>query len=164
MQPERIGKRVARLRQQHGWTQQEVADRIAISRVAVSHIEMDLSVPSERTIALLAGLFKISPYALVEGTTYPPAKAERLPAIVCRYTELEMNLALLHSDLAWLSRYEDSGQRRQLVSEVWHKWMPRLQQWAQESLDGRHQELIASARQALAQVYEVDAPQKSRKS
>lgn len=162
MQPERIGKRVARLRQQHGWTQQEVADRIAISRVAVSHIEMDLSIPSERTIALLAGLFKISPHALVKGTTYPPAKAERLPAIVCRYTELEVNLALLHNDLAWLSRQEKNSEWCQLSAEIWQKWMPRLQRWAQESLDGRHQELIASARQALAEAF--GAPQKSRKS
>src|SRR3954447_18468783 len=37
--PELLGKRVAALRAGLGWTQQDLADRLAISRVAVSHIE-----------------------------------------------------------------------------------------------------------------------------
>jgi transcriptional regulator with XRE-family HTH domain len=56
---ESIGKRIARLRQERGWTQQDLATRLASSRVAVSHIEMDLIIPSERTVTLLAGLFKL---------------------------------------------------------------------------------------------------------
>ena len=38
--------------------------------------------PGERTVALLAGLFKIEPHELVAGTDYPLAKAERLPVVV----------------------------------------------------------------------------------
>src|SRR3989304_8739475 len=98
---ETIGKRIARLRQETGWTQRALAARRAISRVAVSQIEMDLTLPSERTVTLLAGLFKLSPQALVEGTTYPLAKAERLPQVACCYTALEYDLALLN-DLAWI--------------------------------------------------------------
>jgi hypothetical protein len=45
--------------------------------------------PGERTVALLAGLFKVEPAALVAGTAYPAAKAERLPAVVARHTEVE---------------------------------------------------------------------------
>ena len=66
--PETIGQRIAQLRQANGWTQQALAERIAISRVAISHIEMDLTTPGERTIALLAGVFKLSPQALVADT------------------------------------------------------------------------------------------------
>ena len=83
-----LGRRIARLRADLGWTQQDVADRLGVSRVAVSHIESGLSVPSERTITLLAGLFKLEPHELVADTAYPMAKAERLPVVACRYTEV----------------------------------------------------------------------------
>jgi transcriptional regulator with XRE-family HTH domain len=41
MQLETIGRRPARLRQEQGWTQQTLATRLAISRVTVSHFEID---------------------------------------------------------------------------------------------------------------------------
>src|SRR3954452_18768908 len=93
-----LGRRIASLRSSLGWTQQELADRLAVSRVAVSHIEAGLRDPGERTVALLAGLFKLEPWELVDGTSYPAAKAERLPAVVCRYTEVELQLRLLEED------------------------------------------------------------------
>lgn len=77
------------------WTQQDVADRLAISRVAVSHLESGVTVPSERTVTLLAGLFKLEPHELVADTDYPVAKAERLPVVAARYTEVELQLRLL---------------------------------------------------------------------
>lgn len=92
---ENLGRRISALRGELGWTQQDLAERLAVSRVAVSHMEAGLSVPGERTVALLAGLFKMEPHELVEGTSYPPAKAERLPVVVPRYTESEMQLRLL---------------------------------------------------------------------
>ena len=101
---ETLGQRVARLRCLLGWTQQELADRAAISRVAVSHLELGITVPSERTLALLAGIFHLEPLELVEGTSYPEAKTERLPLVAARYTEVELQVALLQRDLAWLAR------------------------------------------------------------
>jgi len=41
-QLEMIGRRIARHRQEQGWTQQTLGSRLAISRVAVSHYEMKL--------------------------------------------------------------------------------------------------------------------------
>lgn len=99
--PETLGQRIARLRSQCGWTQQQLAERIAASRVAVSHFEMGMAQPSERTVVLLAGLFKIDPLALVADTQYPEAKIEKLPAVSLRYTEAELQLALLRRDMAW---------------------------------------------------------------
>ena len=97
-----IGKRLAYLRQRQGWTQQSLADRLAMSRVAISHMEMDLTIPSERTITLMAGVFKLTPTDLVEGTSYPRAKAERLPTLTMIYTELELNYALFLNDTQWI--------------------------------------------------------------
>ena len=76
---ENLGRRIADLRAKLGLTQQELAERLGISRVAVSHLEAGMTVPGERTVVLLAGLFKVEPHELVAGTTYPLAKADRLP-------------------------------------------------------------------------------------
>lgn len=150
---ETIGKRIARLRQESGLTQQALAARLAISRVAVSQIEMDLTVPSERTVTLLAGLFKLSPQALVEDTTYPLAKAERLPETACCYTALEHDLALLENDLAWLKRLEQgsAGARElaRLAAELQAKWIACLDDWQEQVTDEGERTRLRSAREKL---------------
>src|SRR5439155_942431 len=93
--PEPLGQRISSLRGRFGWTQAELAARVAVSRVAISHFEMGLALPSERTVLLMAGLFKLNPLDLVAGTDYPAAKRERLPETVPLYTELELQLRLL---------------------------------------------------------------------
>jgi transcriptional regulator with XRE-family HTH domain len=103
-----LGERIARLRHALGWTQQELAERLAISRVAVSHLESGATVPSERTITLLAGVFKLEPHELVADTGYPVAKAERLPVTAARYTEVELQLRLFaatRDDPSWPERF-----------------------------------------------------------
>src|SRR5437879_4908965 len=97
---EPLADRIAKLRTELGWTQAELADRVGISRVALSHIEAGISKPGERTVALLAGVFKFEPHELVAATDYPAAKAERLPLVAARYTEAEHQLALLDAQLA----------------------------------------------------------------
>ena len=67
---ETLGQRIARLRARRSWTQERLAEQLAASRVAVSHFEMGLALPSERTIVLLAGLFKLEPHELIAGTGY----------------------------------------------------------------------------------------------
>jgi len=92
---ESLGDRIAKYRTELGWTQAELAERVGISRVALSHVEAGMSDPGERTVTLLAGVFKVEPHELVAGTTYPAAKADRLPLVAARYTEVEHQLALL---------------------------------------------------------------------
>ena len=97
-----LAGRIASLRAQRGWTQQQLADRLGVSRVAVSHLEVGISSPDARTVALLAGVFHLEPHDLVGGTEYPAAKADRLPLVVARHTEVEHQLALMELDLAWI--------------------------------------------------------------
>ena len=146
---EPIGKRIARLRSARGWTQQNLASRLAISRVAVSHFEMEISLPGERTVALLAGLFKIPPHELVAGTTYPQAKADRLPETVCSHTDLELALALLENDLAWLGDLQDSPGYEAQLARVRQRWGPRLARYARECLDPAERDLIQTAQGRL---------------
>lgn len=129
-----LGRRIAAGRTALGWTQQELAERLGASRAAVSHLEAGLSVPSERTVALLAGIFKCEPVELVGGTDYPEAKAERLPSVVCRYTEVELQLRLLEAD-------EAAGRTA--------GWDERLRLLAKGSWDRRERDAIAAARARL---------------
>jgi transcriptional regulator with XRE-family HTH domain len=109
---EALGNRIAKHRTELGWTQAELAERVGISRVALSHIEAGISKPGERTVALLAGVFKVEPHEVVAQTDYPPAKAERLPVVAARYTEVEHQLALLDAQL----EVAEPARRAQLVA------------------------------------------------
>jgi transcriptional regulator with XRE-family HTH domain len=94
-----FGDRIATLRVQRGWTQQDLADRLAMSRTALSHLEAGMRVASERTVVILAGVFRVAPFDLIAGTSYPEAKAERLPVVVALYTEVDLALAVGSAEL-----------------------------------------------------------------
>ena len=140
--PESIGKRIGQLRTQRSLTQQALASRLALSRVAISHFEMDLSLPSERTILLLAGIFKISPIELVDGTTYPPAKAERLPENIAWFTPLELDVALFKNDLEWLNRVVGNQGVSSFKRDIHAKWYARFIEWNEAYIDEKEKELI----------------------
>ncbi len=142
---ETLGSKIGRLRTTNGWTQQELADRIAVSRVAISHFEMDLQTPSERTVALLAGVFKLEPDELVAGTYYPPAKAERLPPLVARYTEIEKELCLLERDFQWIERLQRLSPPRNLVCTVLHGWLDQLIRMLDDAPDRRTRQQLQAA-------------------
>ena len=120
-----LGRRIAACRVELGLTQQALAARIAISRVALSNLESGRSVPGERTVTLLAGIFGMEPWDLVEGTNYPEAKVDRLPLVTARHTEVELQLALLQRDLTWLeSAPTDMAQQ---VVDRWRRELGMLE-------------------------------------
>jgi transcriptional regulator with XRE-family HTH domain len=143
-QTESLGRRIAAHRTKLGMTQHELAERIAISRTALSHLELGTSTPSERTIVLLAGLFKLEPRELVAGTSYPVAKADRLPSVTARYTEVEMLIALLERDIAWLDR---AG--REHAPCMVDEWEARLRAVDEYELDLHERELLRDARRRV---------------
>lgn len=154
-----LGQRIAALRAGRGWTQQQLADRLGISRVAVSHLETDLNTPGERTVALLAGLFRTEPHELVAGTSYPAAKADRLPAVVARWTEVEHRLELLDRDLWWLER--GSAPTASAAEALLGEWEASLGDLAERALDPAEVEAVAAARRRVA---DVRAGLRSRRS
>ncbi len=145
-----LGQRIAGLRVERGWTQRQLADRLGISRVAVSHLETDLNTPGERTVALLAGLFRMEPHDLVSGTSYPVAKSDRLPMVVNRWTEVEHRLALLDRDLWWLDHAKDGSLPRAVLEEVLAGWEATLAKLAAEVGDDAEVDAVVRARRAVA--------------
>jgi transcriptional regulator with XRE-family HTH domain len=142
--PSHVGARIAALRVAHRYTQQELAARIAISRVALSNLESGRSVPGERTVTLLAGIFGMEPYDLVEGTTYPTAKVDRLPLVAARHTEVELQLRLLDRDLRWLESAPPA-----VAERVVQDWRRELRSLREATLDLRQQALVDEALERL---------------
>jgi transcriptional regulator with XRE-family HTH domain len=140
---------VAKQRAELGWTQAQLAERVGLSRVALSHIEANLTVPSERTVTLLAGVFGCEPCALAEGTDYPPAKVERLPLVTARHTEVDHQLGVLDAVLATVARVTAPAEDR-LAAEVRAEWRARLADLLVSCDDPRERQRVRAALDALA--------------
>lgn len=138
------------LRTERRWTQQQLADRLGISRVAVSHLETDLNTPSERTVALLAGLFGMEPHDLVSATSYPRAKSDRLPLVVTRWTEVEHQLALLERDLWWIDANPGVTASVAVVEQVLIEWEVVLTKLAGRTLDPNGSASLVEALRTVA--------------
>jgi transcriptional regulator with XRE-family HTH domain len=147
---ERLGRRIAAFRGKLGWTQQELADRLAVSRVAVSHLESGVTTPGERTVTLLAGVFKVPPHELVADTDYPKAKAERLPVVVAQHTEVELRLALLENDVRWLDLV--SPAQAEVILE---QWRVTLEYLFDDAHDLRERAAIDDAKQRVRSLVEL---------
>ena len=113
--------------------------------VAMSNFNLHFHLQREhlRIAVRFANQF-VEPHEFVAGTTYPLAKAERLPAVAARYTEVEALLLLLDNDLAWLERTGRIDERR-----VLDEWEARLRAVDGSMLDQRERELLRSARDTV---------------
>jgi transcriptional regulator with XRE-family HTH domain len=140
-----VGKRRAGI----GWTQAQLAARVCVSRVALSHIETGVTVASERTVALLAGVFGCEPPELVADTDYPVAKAERLPVMVARHTEVAHQLAVLAAVLQVAERVPGHEGAR-LLRDVRDDWQPRLSDLRAGALDPDERRRLGAALRDLA--------------
>ena len=113
---------------------------MGLSRVFISHLEAGITIAGERTVVLLAGAFRVEPHELIEGTSYPPAKAERLPLVAARYTEIEHQLALLDNDLMWMESAHGTT-----VERVRAEWTQRLSVLAKAAWDQEESQAIHDA-------------------
>lgn len=121
-------------------TQADLAARIAISRVALSNLESGRSEPGERTVTLLAGIFGLEPADFVADTSYPGAKVDRLPLVAARYTEAELQLALLDRDLRWLE-----SAPRAVAERVVSQWRLDLIDLEGSTFDPAQRRLVRAA-------------------
>lgn len=144
-----LASRIGALRADRGWTQQRLADRLGISRVAVSHLEVGISSPDARTVTLLASAFGLEPHELVAGTDYPAAKADRLPLVVARRTEVAHQVALMEADLVWVEGPDAVVSDPRALDRVRTRWRTTLAKLAPSVLDPDEAALLAAARRRL---------------
>ncbi|SMO54303.1 helix-turn-helix domain-containing protein [Melghirimyces algeriensis] len=77
-----FSKRLIELRKQRGWTQQDLANKLKISRSTVANYEADRKIPREETLIAIANLFNVSIDYLLGRTDDPtgyPTHLEDLP-------------------------------------------------------------------------------------
>jgi len=104
-----IGERIAQLRDRRGWTQEQLAASIGISRAALSHYEKNRREPDAETLAKLADLFHVSIDYLVGRTSTPTGTVDE--DVGQFLDELEL------SDAQLLERYTLTIDGRKLTPE-----------------------------------------------
>ncbi len=77
----KYGHRIAELREQKGWTQEELSASIGISRAALSHYEKNRRKPDYETLNRLADLFQVSIDYLLGRRDLPRASADPEPKL-----------------------------------------------------------------------------------
>lgn len=77
-----IGEKIYNLRQEKGWSQDELAEKLSVSRQSVSKWESGKTLPDSDKIILLSGLFSVSTdFLLIDSEVFVPQnKADSAPA------------------------------------------------------------------------------------
>lgn len=73
----KYGNRIAELREQKGWTQEQLATSIGITRAALSHYEKNRREPDFETLTQLANLFQVSVDYLIGRTDHSAYPLDR---------------------------------------------------------------------------------------
>ncbi|MFC7678307.1 helix-turn-helix domain-containing protein [Paenibacillus sp. GCM10028914] len=103
------GNRIAELREKQGWTQEELASTVGITRAALSHYEKNRRKPDFETLTLLADRFNVSIDYLIGRT-----KHEKL-SMDSNVREFVDGLELSDQDL--LERFNLTVDGRKLTEE-----------------------------------------------
>ncbi|QAY68141.1 helix-turn-helix domain-containing protein [Paenibacillus protaetiae] len=104
-----IGNRIAKLREDRGWTQEQTAGKLGISRASLSHYEKNRREPDTETMAKFADLYQVTIDYLVGRTNNPQATlSEEVQGFV---DDLEL------SDEEILEKYNLSIDGQKLTSE-----------------------------------------------
>lgn len=70
-----FGSRLAALRQERGWTQVELAERLGVTVKMVTYYEREATNPTAKTVAKLAEVFSVEPTTFLHSA--PPRRAAK---------------------------------------------------------------------------------------
>jgi len=85
-----FGARLSALRQERGWTQAELAEKLGVSVKAVTYYEREVSSPNMRTLERVAQALGVDPSELLDATAEKRAARKPGPA-----SQLEQRIAAL---------------------------------------------------------------------
>ena len=71
-----IGEKLQRLRKARGWTQEELAERVGVSRQSLSKWEANATLPDTANVIALADLFGVTTDYLLREDAAPPVRTE----------------------------------------------------------------------------------------
>lgn len=119
-----FSKKLKQLRQQAGWSQEELADRLAVSRQAVAKWEAGVGLPDIDNLQKLANIFTVSLDTLLDynhatalGAVREPIDIKTMPtekskswsdvAITMKYPDAAIQQLVRMKKLSWLQRITD---------------------------------------------------------
>lgn len=82
-----FGETLQKLRKQKGWSQEELAERLELTRQTVSKWELEQSTPDLDYIVALSDLFQVSTDYLIRGEEPAAEKQETAPAVNAESTD-----------------------------------------------------------------------------
>lgn len=111
-----IGKKIKSLRQQKGWSQLEVAQKIGLSPAAFSKIEKDVTDVSLSRLQQLAGLFDITLEELILEST--EIKKSDVNELKVTKEQLESSLSkIVHLQEYIITLYEELHQIKRKITD-----------------------------------------------
>ncbi len=102
-----LADKIIALRKQKGWSQEELAEKLDVSRQSVSKWEMGLSVPELQKILAMSELFSVSTDALLKedpNADAASADPKPLPTDSCRSVSAEEAQRYLKTNRFWAKR------------------------------------------------------------
>ena len=93
-----IADRIQYLRKQKGYSQEELADKVGVSRQAVSKWERDLSCPDINSLPTLAALLNVSVDELMQlkkGASDPKKSPKEIINLIMKAVALAMGVAVV---------------------------------------------------------------------
>ncbi len=109
-----VNKNLRHLRQQRGWTQKELADKLEVKQPVIGAYEEERAVPPLFTLTRIAELFTVSLDALVQSDLSKPAsvkktaKKEVLAITVDSSDKENIELVVQKAAAGYLSGYQDA--------------------------------------------------------
>ena len=93
-----FGENLQQLRKEKGWSQENLADLLEVSRQAISKWESDAAYPETEKLVALSGLFDVSIDDLIKGagtkeSVECPTVAKKRSALLFRYRRMRTALA-----------------------------------------------------------------------
>ena len=110
-----IGQRISKLRKEKGFSQEYVAERLDVSRQAVSKWETDNSAPDTYNLIALAELFDVSVEYIAVGKQEEQQKSNIAEEVICNKIETQKIIgfvlfcARVSASKMSLSRYNPTG-------------------------------------------------------
>ena len=104
-----IGSRIAHLREQRGWTQEQLSSLLGISRAALSHYEKSRREPDTETLSKVADIFGVTIDYLVGRTQQPRGNLDENARLFVDHLEL--------ADVELLERFALMIDGRELTPE-----------------------------------------------
>lgn len=113
-----IGSNIAKLREDRGWTQEQTALLVGISRAALSHYEKNRREPDSETLSKFADLFHVSVDYLVGRTNAPTSTLDEPIRDFVDHLELADEELLNKYDLTIDGRKLSAEEARRFIAFV----------------------------------------------